>query len=110
MSLRKDVLALNPSKPLSLGHYNLVAALDEEQQRAWLSQAALRGWSVAQLHVALRTEPKPALQPLWERAYEGMRRALLRCWKTMPSGERQRLRQSLLALLDELEALDSPEP
>lgn len=63
-SLRKDVLASQPTaKPLTMGHYNLVAALAPADQHRLLTQAIAAGWSVARLREALRPAPVNAPSP-----------------------------------------------
>jgi len=105
-SLRKEVLALNPSKPLSIGHYNLVASMDEGEQRHWLTRAAENEWAVATLQTSVRnTELKPKLSP-WERAVSGLESITPRRWAQLPKAQRYQLRVRLQTLIDKLDALD----
>lgn len=39
-TLRKDIVGAFPENPLSIGHYNLVQAMPENEQRHWLMQTA----------------------------------------------------------------------
>jgi hypothetical protein len=95
-SLRSEVLAAYPNKPaLTIGHFALVRAMPEDEQRHWLMQAAEQQWSVAKLRDAIKGKallpaenatlslfdkshmPRPAaLEPLYRKARQGDKTAL----------------------------------
>jgi hypothetical protein len=106
-SLRKEVLEQHPTKkPLSIGHYNVVAALSPEEQRRWLMQAAEGEWSVATLTTAIKNTPLKLKVPTWERAISGLESITARRWKKLPPSQRQHIRARLQLLLDKLDGLE----
>lgn len=57
-------LSIRMDKPLRFGHHQVVAALEPEQQRAWLEYALVEGLSVAKLRAALKGDNSPTLPRL----------------------------------------------
>lgn len=105
-SLRKEVLRINPQKPLTIGHYNLVAALSPDEQWHWLSQAAQNQWSVAMLQEMLKPKILTGKALPWERALDGLEQVALKKWAKMDSIQRQAFRNRIEQLLEQLEQLE----
>lgn len=99
MSLRRDVLARYPgTKPLTLGHYGVVASLSPDEQTHFLCLAIEDGLSVAQLRRLVRPpQPTPAVPPVL---------TLARDLATLLTRSRRSPQhtQQLLALIDQLQS------
>ncbi len=106
-SLRKEVHAEFPEvKPLSMGHYNLIQAMDEGGQRDWMRVALREGLSVAELRNAIQDSRQMADKETvdyfinWQKSGVKKLRSQL---ATMTKQERRTLRDIILSVFDDYE-------
>lgn len=101
LSLRREVHLCYPdAKPLTMGHYDLVAGLPDYEQREALIKCLADGWSIAKLRIwvhgrPLRRTHLERMKPYLTRIEEAIHRA--------PDADRHMMLRAIRQWLKELE-------
>lgn len=110
VSIARAIPTLIRNQGLSFSHHRLVANLDEDNQRFWLSQALANGWTIKQMKQAMQpkaldeaTPPTPLAK--FSASYTTYAKQQLRLAQYAPPNERQQMAEMLRQLAQQIENL-----